>query len=245
MAHAVLVLLAWHPDLIVADATPTPRRWHPEVPKTAARRRRTCACARPMPPQRRRSRFDGASPSDWAGIVDSMQRLALSSRLSVRIIYGVDAVHGHNNMLGVIFFCVVSPTSGEGGVRVSIAQGRERIAAAASAFRGDILSAAAARQRRQTELLSHCKQFNNVISETTLPSLTGKVHGGRLNFAPSIGLPHAMATLLASHGELLSSSLRALVPDCSMILVAFEPRLWCGSMAVVPWLSGLAARVLS
>ncbi|KAE8768012.1 Lysosomal beta glucosidase [Hordeum vulgare] len=44
--------------------------------------------------------FDGASPSDWAGIVDSMQRLALSSRLSVPIIYGVDAVHGHNNVIG-------------------------------------------------------------------------------------------------------------------------------------------------
>ncbi|KAE8775829.1 Lysosomal beta glucosidase [Hordeum vulgare] len=48
--------------------------------------------------------FDGASPSDWAGIVDSMQRLALSSRLSVPIIYDVDAVHGHNNVIGATIF---------------------------------------------------------------------------------------------------------------------------------------------
>ncbi|KAE8807741.1 hypothetical protein D1007_15898 [Hordeum vulgare] len=48
--------------------------------------------------------FDGASPSDWAGVVDSMQRLALSSRLSVPIIYGVDAVHGHNNVIGATIF---------------------------------------------------------------------------------------------------------------------------------------------
>ncbi|XP_044974103.1 beta-glucosidase BoGH3B-like [Hordeum vulgare subsp. vulgare] len=48
--------------------------------------------------------FDGASPSDWAGIVDSMQRLALSSRLSVLIIYGVDAVHDHKNVIGATIF---------------------------------------------------------------------------------------------------------------------------------------------
>ncbi|VAH36983.1 unnamed protein product [Triticum turgidum subsp. durum] len=48
--------------------------------------------------------FDGASPSDWAGVVDGMQRLALSSRLAVPIIYGIDAVHGNNNVVGATIF---------------------------------------------------------------------------------------------------------------------------------------------
>ena len=45
-----------------------------------------------------------ASPADWAGMVDGMQRLALSSRLGVPIIYGTDAVHGHNNVYGATVF---------------------------------------------------------------------------------------------------------------------------------------------
>ena len=45
-----------------------------------------------------------ASPSDWAGMVDGMQRLALSSRLGVPIIYGIDAVHGNNNVIGATIF---------------------------------------------------------------------------------------------------------------------------------------------
>ncbi|VAH52266.1 unnamed protein product [Triticum turgidum subsp. durum] len=48
--------------------------------------------------------FDGASASDWAGVVDGMQRLALSSRLAVPIIYGIDAVHGNNNVIGATIF---------------------------------------------------------------------------------------------------------------------------------------------
>ncbi|XP_044954893.1 beta-glucosidase BoGH3B-like [Hordeum vulgare subsp. vulgare] len=172
MAHAVLVLMAWHPDLIVPTLTlhvapvgiwkyqhrphaPAP---HPCVPASiveapdreeldqefdtipsakspeVVRQRYVrdllgrmtlqekagqmaqigLSVASPralaelgvgsllngggMPP------FEGASPSDWAGIVDSMQRLALSSRLSLPIIYGVDVVHGHNNVIGATIF---------------------------------------------------------------------------------------------------------------------------------------------
>ncbi|XP_044970665.1 beta-glucosidase BoGH3B-like [Hordeum vulgare subsp. vulgare] len=47
---------------------------------------------------------DRASPSDWADMVDDMQRLALSSRLAVPILYGIDAVHGHNNVVGATIF---------------------------------------------------------------------------------------------------------------------------------------------
>ncbi|CAM0955276.1 unnamed protein product [Alopecurus aequalis] len=45
-----------------------------------------------------------ASPADWAHMVDDMQRLALSSRLAVPILYGTDAVHGHNNVYGATVF---------------------------------------------------------------------------------------------------------------------------------------------
>nr|CAD1829982.1 unnamed protein product [Ananas comosus var. bracteatus] len=38
--------------------------------------------------------------ANWADMVDTMQRWALSSRLSIPIIYSADAVHGHNNLFG-------------------------------------------------------------------------------------------------------------------------------------------------
>ena len=44
------------------------------------------------------------SPACWTGMVDGMQRLALSSRLGVPILYGTDAVHGHNNVYGATVF---------------------------------------------------------------------------------------------------------------------------------------------
>ncbi|XP_047082596.1 beta-glucosidase BoGH3B-like [Lolium rigidum] len=47
---------------------------------------------------------DRASPSDWASMVDDAQRLALSSRLAIPILYGTDAVHGHNNVLAATVF---------------------------------------------------------------------------------------------------------------------------------------------
>ena len=42
--------------------------------------------------------------SGWADMVDGFQRQALSTRLQVPIIYGVDAVHGHNNVVGATVF---------------------------------------------------------------------------------------------------------------------------------------------
>jgi beta-glucosidase len=47
----------------------------------------------------------GSVPADntatgWADMVDGFQRQALATRLQVPIIYGVDAVHGHNNVVG-------------------------------------------------------------------------------------------------------------------------------------------------
>ncbi|XP_059430406.1 uncharacterized protein LOC132164015 [Corylus avellana] len=41
---------------------------------------------------------DNASAKDWADMVDEFQQKALESRLGIPIIYGIDAVHGHNSI---------------------------------------------------------------------------------------------------------------------------------------------------
>jgi len=46
----------------------------------------------------------GDSPEDWADMYDGFQEQALATRLKIPIIYGVDAVHGHNNLKGAVIF---------------------------------------------------------------------------------------------------------------------------------------------
>ena len=43
-------------------------------------------------------------PKSWAEMYDGYQKIALSTRLSIPIIYGIDAVHGHNNVVGATIF---------------------------------------------------------------------------------------------------------------------------------------------
>ncbi|KAJ3668887.1 hypothetical protein LUZ60_010837 [Juncus effusus] len=45
-----------------------------------------------------------ATTEEWADMVDEMQRWALASRLGIPIIFGTDAVHGHNNLVGATIF---------------------------------------------------------------------------------------------------------------------------------------------
>ncbi|MGP3954082.1 glycoside hydrolase family 3 N-terminal domain-containing protein [Streptomyces sp. 7N604] len=45
------------------------------------------------------------TPADWARMVNSVQKYAVEkSRLHIPVLYGVDAVHGHNNVLGATVF---------------------------------------------------------------------------------------------------------------------------------------------
>ncbi|MBD5785823.1 glycoside hydrolase family 3 C-terminal domain-containing protein [Cellulosimicrobium terreum] len=44
------------------------------------------------------------TPSGWADMVDGYQREALTTRWQIPMIYGVDAVHGHNNVVGATLF---------------------------------------------------------------------------------------------------------------------------------------------
>uniref|UniRef100_A0ACD5XC53 Uncharacterized protein n=1 Tax=Avena sativa TaxID=4498 RepID=A0ACD5XC53_AVESA len=45
-----------------------------------------------------------ASPEAWASMVNEMQKGALSTRLGIPMIYGVDALHGHNNAYRATIF---------------------------------------------------------------------------------------------------------------------------------------------
>jgi beta-glucosidase len=47
---------------------------------------------------------DPNTPESWADMVDGFQNRALSTRLQIPMIYGVDAVHGHNNVVGATIF---------------------------------------------------------------------------------------------------------------------------------------------
>jgi beta-glucosidase len=46
----------------------------------------------------------GGTAAQWADMVDDFQSYALKSRLGIPLIYGVDAVHGHNNVQGAVLF---------------------------------------------------------------------------------------------------------------------------------------------
>ncbi|MFB0517529.1 MAG: glycoside hydrolase family 3 protein [Candidatus Neomarinimicrobiota bacterium] len=44
------------------------------------------------------------APQAWAKMVNTYQSIALQTRLGIPIIYGIDAVHGHNNVVGAVIF---------------------------------------------------------------------------------------------------------------------------------------------
>ena len=45
-----------------------------------------------------------AAAKDWVDMVNEIQKGALSSRLGIPMIYGIDAVHGHNNVYNATIF---------------------------------------------------------------------------------------------------------------------------------------------
>jgi beta-glucosidase len=44
------------------------------------------------------------SLQDWTDLYDRVQSHALKTRLKIPLLYGIDAVHGHNNVLGAVVF---------------------------------------------------------------------------------------------------------------------------------------------
>jgi beta-glucosidase len=47
---------------------------------------------------------DGNSPESWLNFVTAFQDQALQTRLKIPLLYGIDAVHGHNNIDGAVIF---------------------------------------------------------------------------------------------------------------------------------------------
>ena len=47
---------------------------------------------------------NGNTLKDWSDLYSSCQNLALETRLGIPLVYGVDAVHGHNNVAGAVIF---------------------------------------------------------------------------------------------------------------------------------------------
>ena len=45
-----------------------------------------------------------ATPAEWADMLDALHAEAFGTRLGIPLIYGVDAVHGHNNAVGAVIF---------------------------------------------------------------------------------------------------------------------------------------------
>ena len=43
-------------------------------------------------------------PSSWVDLYNGFQKEALKTRLKIPLIYGIDAVHGHNNVFGATMF---------------------------------------------------------------------------------------------------------------------------------------------
>src|SRR5260370_5863111 len=46
----------------------------------------------------------GGTASQWKSMVDNFQSFALQSRLGIPLLYGLDAVHGNNNVSGAVIF---------------------------------------------------------------------------------------------------------------------------------------------
>ena len=44
------------------------------------------------------------SPAGWQAMINGFKEAAVATRLGIPLIYGVDAVHGHNNMAGAVIF---------------------------------------------------------------------------------------------------------------------------------------------
>jgi beta-glucosidase len=47
---------------------------------------------------------EGNSLQAWTDLYDSLQQRSLKTRLGIPLLYGVDALHGHNNVLGAVIF---------------------------------------------------------------------------------------------------------------------------------------------
>ncbi len=50
------------------------------------------------------SEIPDVTPAGWSAYVERVQQQALTTRLAIPVLYGIDAVHGHNNVKGATIF---------------------------------------------------------------------------------------------------------------------------------------------
>ena len=72
------------------------------------------------------SELPDVSAKGWAAYTERLQKRALSTRLGIPIVYGIDAVHGHNNVRGAVVFphnigmgCTRNPKLVEDAARIT------------------------------------------------------------------------------------------------------------------------------
>ena len=78
---------------------------------------------------------EGNSLQAWTDLYDRLQEHTRKSRLRIPILYGIDAVHGHNNVLGAVIFphhvglgCTRNPALVEKVERITAQQVRDNVA---------------------------------------------------------------------------------------------------------------------
>lgn len=64
----------------------------------------TCICAGSVLSGGGSEPLPKASAEDWVNMINEFQKGALASRLGIPMIYGIDAVHGHNNVYNATIF---------------------------------------------------------------------------------------------------------------------------------------------
>jgi len=62
----------------------------------------------------------GTTPQSWITMYNGMQTAAMATRLKIPIIYGIDAVHGNNNVYGATIFPHNSKVAGNPTASIAV-----------------------------------------------------------------------------------------------------------------------------
>ncbi|CAN7129429.1 unnamed protein product [Brassica rapa subsp. narinosa] len=94
-----------------------------------------------------------ATPEAWVNMVNEIQKAALSTRLGIPMIYGIDAVHGHNNMNGATIFLH--------NVGLGVTRQSNHIVSLKVLFKTQLQQSQVEHQlRREVEIQSHLRKPN-------------------------------------------------------------------------------------
>ncbi|KAG6537666.1 hypothetical protein ZIOFF_002761 [Zingiber officinale] len=175
-----------------------------------------------------------ASTEAWVNMVNGIQKVALSTRLGIPVIYGVDAVHGHNN----VYKATVFPHNvGLGATRQFMK------VALTSKVPDEILS--------WTTLLSSAISFHCLIRMLQLrskdPALVKKIGAVTALEVRATGIPYVFAPCVAVIDNDAISTLFLTLDDhaarCNILLISTEsysedPKVVQAMTEIIPGLQG-------